>query len=68
MSVYHIYPLDDIKDHILEGTECPCSPTVLVEGDTLLVVHNAYDMREIEEEGGIAEVVKKYFDTEEKHE
>jgi hypothetical protein len=46
----HIYPLNDHWCHILDGTECPCEPTINPEGGTLIIVHNSFDHREIVEE------------------
>jgi len=46
----HVYPLNDLQEHILEGVECPCNPTVKVIGADLLIIHNAFDNREIIEE------------------
>jgi hypothetical protein len=46
----HVYPLNDHWEHILDGTECPCEPRVETEGSTLIIVHNAWDHREIVEQ------------------
>jgi hypothetical protein len=46
----HVYPLDDLREHITDGPGCPCEPTVKVEGATLIYVHNAWDHREIIEQ------------------
>lgn len=46
----HVYPLDDLREHITEGTECPCEPTIEVIGASLLIIHNAFDHREIVEQ------------------
>ena len=35
---YHIWPLDDKKEHITEGTKCWCSP--LIDEPEKLVNHN----------------------------
>jgi len=45
--VYHIYPVEDLKDHTIDGTTCECAPVIKQEesGD-LLVIHNSYDGRE----------------------
>jgi len=47
MAIYHVTPVNDLKEHEEKST-CHCSPTVeLIEdcGD-MLVIHNAYDGRE----------------------
>lgn len=50
MSVVHVYPIDDIVSHILQGDGCLCSPSVeTVEGGAV-VVHNSWDDRELLEE------------------
>lgn len=51
----HIYPLDDLKEHVLEST-CDCLPTVSVENGELIVCHNAFDDRELIEE--VNEILK----------
>jgi hypothetical protein len=55
--MFHIYPINDEKSHELEGTMCSCTPVVewahpdtgaaYTEG---IVIHNAFDCREIVEE------------------
>jgi hypothetical protein len=45
----NILPLNDKKEHY-EHTLCPCNPRVEVIGANLLIIHNAYDHREIVEE------------------
>ena len=48
-NTIHVYPLNDIRDHDLEGTMCECQPRV--EFDIgILVIHNAWDFREVNEE------------------
>ena len=44
----HIYPLKDDKKHELEGLCCDCNPKI--DWDKLLVIHNAWDFREVKEE------------------
>jgi len=46
----HVYPVDDASEHVLEGTDCPCNPVIEVHGANLLIIHNAWDHREIIEE------------------
>lgn len=55
---WHVYPLNDEREHITTGTECWCDPKIewidletnLPYGDGPLVVHNAQDCREVVEE------------------
>lgn len=43
----HFYPVDDTKEHNLNGTFCECSPHITYdEGGALVVTHNSYDQRE----------------------
>lgn len=46
----HVYPIGDKKEHKLDGVDCDCSPKIEVEGANLIIIHNAYDHREITEE------------------
>lgn len=43
---YHIYPVNDTKEHLLESTLCDCSPCVFFENGEMLIVHHSYDGRE----------------------
>jgi len=48
-KIYHVYPLNDKKGHLLEGNGCPCKPKTIIEGASLIVVHNAWDFRNVSE-------------------
>jgi len=43
-----IWPLGDLRQHIVDGSGCWCHPTIDDDG---LVVHNALDGREAYERG-----------------
>ena len=45
----HVYPINDTKNHVLEGTGCHCEPRVEIAPGGTIVIHNAYDMREAQE-------------------
>lgn len=54
-KVYHVYPTNDIKEHILECAfteddeikcKCECEPDWKKEGDWAIIVHNSFDGRE----------------------
>ena len=45
----NILPKNDTKEHT-EGATCECKPVVEVHGFSLLIIHNAFDNREILEE------------------
>ena len=50
MSTQHVYPVNDLVEHELEGDDCACGPTVeFVEGGEV-VVHHSLDGREASEE------------------
>lgn len=46
----HTFPVDDLIDHVTEGTDCPCGPTVEhvegEDGDGWHIVHHSLDGRE----------------------
>lgn len=50
----HVYPLNDLDNHIVEGdgdgASCPCNPKIEIHGADLLYIHNSFDGREIVEE------------------
>ncbi len=48
MSKAHVYPENDTYEHELDDVICPCNPRVERNGD--LVVHNAWDNREMIEQ------------------
>lgn len=47
MKWQHVYPVNDKKKHELEGLYCPCEPEI--DWNNQIVIHNAWDMREIQE-------------------
>lgn len=42
----HIYPVNDIHEHKIEGDDCWCAPLIEWEGEQKIVIHNAADKRE----------------------
>jgi hypothetical protein len=46
----HVLPLYDLKPHIEIGVDCPCRPTIEAIGANLLIIHNAWDNREVFEQ------------------
>jgi len=46
MEKWHIIPENDVEDHI-ESLRCECNPKVINEREGQIIVHNAYDRREI---------------------
>lgn len=48
---YHIYPLNDLREHALEGTACWCIPDHEEYRGHLLVCHHSADRREVRERG-----------------
>lgn len=53
---YHVYPVDDLAEHELEGDGCPCGPRIENYCGARIVVHNAWDGREMAE---YLEAIKK---------
>lgn len=52
-NIIHVYPTNDLKSHwVDEGDmdKCPCNPTVKFEGIGAIIIHNAWDNREIIEQ------------------
>jgi hypothetical protein len=44
----HVYPLEDLHEHVLESL-CPCHPELQIVNYQHLYVHNAIDFREVTE-------------------
>lgn len=53
MTVVHVIPVNDIRDHVEDGIYCPCMP----REDGQVITHNSYDGREI------GEVCRRALDT-----
>ena len=52
-NIIHVYPTGDLKEHWVETGDmdsCPCQPTVRFEGVEAIIIHNAWDNREIIEQ------------------
>jgi len=47
MCWQHIYPINDKREHDINTLYCDCEPRIDWENN--MVIHNAWDMREIEE-------------------
>jgi len=47
--IQHVYPTNDLREHVTDGSECWCNPTH--DDEHLLVIHNSMDERETYEEG-----------------
>lgn len=45
---YHIYPVNDSREHKLDGFECDCFPDI--DWNNCTIIHNSYDHREIVEQ------------------
>lgn len=49
--IWHVVPMNDTREHVHEGRaaakgQCWCCPTIDVEDDGYIVIHNAMDCRE----------------------
>jgi hypothetical protein len=51
METIHVYPINDIEPHELEGYRCKCDPKVEYqhESESIMVIHNSFDGRELVE-------------------
>ena len=61
MAVYHVYPVNDIKEHCVEeGCQCACNPDLKIIEDTgdMMYVHHSWDGREV-----IEELIQEFIDT-----
>lgn len=43
----HVYPVNDLREHVTNGDPCPCLPRT--EQDGAVVIHHSYDGREAKE-------------------
>ena len=44
--MYHVLPINDIKPHEEEGTQCSCKPRLEIHNGEMIVIHNSFDHRE----------------------
>lgn len=44
--IYHVYPVNDLREHSTEDFGCVCEPKFHVEQNGYVVTHNSFDMRE----------------------
>lgn len=47
-SWYHVVPTNDLEEHDCESFDCKCNPDI--HYDDMMVVHNAFDKRDVLEE------------------
>jgi len=50
--IWHVYPVDDLREHETDGETCWCNPTCDEDG---ICVHNSLDQREKYETGELKE-------------
>lgn len=43
----HVYPVNDLYPHVTDGGECACGPKIETRGDGLVVIHRAFDLRDV---------------------
>lgn len=49
----HVYPINDLREHVVDGPDCWCKPQWDEEHDIL--IHNSLDQREKYETGELKE-------------
>lgn len=49
----HVYPINDLREHVVEGPDCWCKPQWDEEHDIL--IHNSLDQRDKYETGELKE-------------
>lgn len=47
----HVYPLNDLREHVTDGCVCWCQPVVDEQDGMPIVIHNSLDGREAFEIG-----------------
>ncbi len=47
---WHVYPINDLREHVTDGPNCWCNPTPDTEEPNVMI-HHAMDQREQYEEG-----------------
>jgi hypothetical protein len=45
----HVFPINDIEEHDLGGTQCWCCPKIWESYGQIIVTHNAFDGRILKE-------------------
>ena len=45
-----VTPLNDIKPHNDYSTTCECNPDVEIVNNEIIIIHNAFDKRELDEQ------------------
>jgi len=43
MEIRHVYPIDELEDHIIDSADCPCGPKLEMGNGTIIVIHNPWD-------------------------
>jgi hypothetical protein len=46
---YHVLPISDLKEHT-EETTCECHPRIIFENGNMIIIHNAFDCRDLKEQ------------------
>lgn len=42
----HVYPSNDLEEHLLTGSDCKCQPRIEGHEGELIIIHNSFDGRE----------------------
>lgn len=54
-QILHVIPTDDYVEHAQHGTRCICSPKAEPVDGSLIIIHNAWDGRELYERAEVEE-------------
>ncbi len=52
-----IVPINDIREHEENSSTCPCDPKVEIKNGEMVLIHNAFDHRQIVEQA--REILKR---------
>jgi len=48
-TVWHVFPVNDRREHVTDGGCCGCFAEAYVDGDgDVVVIHNSFDGRELD--------------------
>lgn len=48
-EIVHVLPHNDLREHSNRGFSCLCRPRVVEQPNSIIVIHRAYDLRDLYE-------------------